>query len=114
MNMLRSLSHDTKKCDTHVHTSFLQPPIRLKHLGELTQLVLETISQVSEQDVDETTVNRIGLSFWMKRKYTYHLMHQRLFAEWGCNSVIILVLCFQVLCDWLLNFAPFSQLVSKI
>lgn len=66
MHMLRSLSRDTKKCDTHVHTSFLQPPIRLKHLGELTQLVLETISQVSEQNVDKTTVNRIGLSFWMK------------------------------------------------
>ena len=28
--MLRSLSHDTKKCDTHVYSSFFQPLIRRK------------------------------------------------------------------------------------
>ena len=28
MYMLRSLSNDTKKCDTHVYTSFFQPLIR--------------------------------------------------------------------------------------
>ena len=33
MYMLGSLSHDTKKCDTLVYTSFFQPPIRRKQLG---------------------------------------------------------------------------------
>jgi len=31
--LLRSLSHDTRKCDTYVYTSFFQPLIRRKQLG---------------------------------------------------------------------------------
>ena len=52
---LRSLSHDTKKCDTHVCNSFYQPLIRRKQLRKLTQHVRETTSEVSKQDVGETT-----------------------------------------------------------
>ena len=52
MYMLRSLSHDTKKGDTHVYTSFFQPLIRRKHLSNsVTQYVRERTSEVSEQDV---------------------------------------------------------------
>ena len=57
MNMPRSLSHDTKKCDSHVYTSFFQPLTRRKVVREVTQHVSETTSEDSEQDVAETTVN---------------------------------------------------------
>ena len=59
MYMLRSLSHDTKKCDTHACTYLvLSTTDQAKAVRELTQLVCETSSQVSEQDVDETTRSR--------------------------------------------------------
>ena len=48
--------YDTKKCDTHVQTSFFRP--QAKAVRELTQHVLETTSEVSEQDVGETTRRR--------------------------------------------------------
>ena len=57
MYMLRSLSNDTKKCDTQGYTSFFQPLIRWKRaVGELTQHVRQTTSEVSEQDVGQRTV----------------------------------------------------------
>ena len=55
--MLRSLSHNTKQCDTYVYTSFLQPD-QAKAVRELTQHVRETNSKVSEQDVGETIRRR--------------------------------------------------------
>ena len=48
-----SLSHDTKKCDTHVYTSFFQPVIWQKQLGNWPN----TYAEVSEQNFGETTVN---------------------------------------------------------
>ena len=61
--MLRSLSHDTKKCDTLVHTSFFQPPIRWKQLGNWPNTYAKRLHKLANRMlvkrlVDETTVDR--------------------------------------------------------
>ena len=56
--MLRSLGHDTKKCETRVYTSFFD---QAKAVTELTQHVRETTSEDSEKaekDVGETTIHQ--------------------------------------------------------
>ena len=57
MYMLRSLSHDTKKVRYACLYLVLSSTDQEKAVRELTQHVSETTSEVSEQDVGETTVN---------------------------------------------------------
>ena len=58
MYMLRSLNHDTKKCDTHYIYLVLLATDKAKVVRELTQHVRETTSEVSEQDIGESTLRR--------------------------------------------------------
>ena len=60
--MLRSLSHDTKKCDTHVYTSFFQQLIRQKQLGNWPNTYVNRLQKLANRRlakrlVGETTVN---------------------------------------------------------
>ena len=59
-----SLSHDTKKCDTHVYTSFFQPVIRQKQLGNWPNTYAKRIQKLvnrtlAKRLVGETTVNTL-------------------------------------------------------
>ena len=55
--MLRTLSHDTKKCVSHVYVLVLSATNQAKAVKELAQHVREMTSEFSEQAVGETTVN---------------------------------------------------------
>ena len=57
MNMLRSLSHDTKKVRYACVYLVLSATDQAKAVAELIQHVRETTLEAVEQDVGETTVN---------------------------------------------------------
>ena len=57
MNMLRSLSHDTKKVRYACVYLVLSATDQAKAVAELIQHVHETTLEAVEQDVGETTVN---------------------------------------------------------
>ena len=66
MYIFRSLSHDTKKCDTLVYTSFFQPPIRRKQLENWPNTYAKRLHKLANRMlvkrlVDETTVDRSPL-----------------------------------------------------
>ena len=64
--MLRSLSHDRKTCDTLVYTSFFQPPLRRKQLGNWPNTYAKRLYKLANRTlvkrlVGETTVDRSPL-----------------------------------------------------
>ena len=70
MYMLRSPSHDTKKVRYACLYLVLSSTDQEKAVRGLTQRVSETTSEVSEQDVGETTLRRNNgkLLIWHSRK----------------------------------------------
>ena len=60
MYMLRSLSHDTKKCVSHVYVLVLSATDQAKAVTELTQHVRETTSEVSENDRKPPSLGQWG------------------------------------------------------
>ena len=63
MYMLSSLSHERKKCVTHVYTSLFQPLVRRTQLGNWPNTYAMT-SEVREQDIGKTTRRWDDLFHW--------------------------------------------------
>ena len=56
--MLHSLSHDPKKCDTHVYAASFQPLIRRKQLGNWPNRFAKRLPKLANSNVGETTRRR--------------------------------------------------------
>ena len=74
--MPRSLSHDTKKCDTHVYTSFFQPLIRQKQLGNWPDTYAKRLQKLAYRTLAKRLVGQTTIS----RRVTY--LHE---LPWRAN-----------------------------